>query len=196
MERDTTMSRMLLVALFLSLLPAAALADQSAEIPKGKQTTLGLYVTAAEAYDKWKADPDHIKILDVRVPEEYIFVGHADMAWNIPFTFQTYEWDAAKNHFAMKPNPDFVASVKAWANPQDTILVMCRSGGRSARAVDVLAEAGFTNVYSIVDGMEGDAVEDPESPLKGKRTLNGWKNSGLPWTYTIDPEHVRLPAKQ
>ena len=30
-------------------------------------------------------------------------------------------------------------------------------------AVNLLAKAGFTNVYKIMDGMEGDAVEDPAS---------------------------------
>ncbi len=35
-------------------------------IPKGKQTVLGLYVTAKEAYEKWKADAEKVKILDVR----------------------------------------------------------------------------------------------------------------------------------
>ena len=44
-----------------------------------------------------------MKILDVRTPEEYIFVGHAEMAWNIPLVFQTYQRDAAKGYFAVKP---------------------------------------------------------------------------------------------
>ena len=25
---------------------------------------------------------------------------------------------------------------------------------------------------------------------------NGWKNSGLPWTYEIDPDRMKLPARQ
>jgi len=50
------------------------------EVPKGKETVLGLYVTAKEAYEKWQADSEKVKILDVRTPEEYIFVGHAEMA--------------------------------------------------------------------------------------------------------------------
>lgn len=57
--------------------------DYSSLIAK-KQTTLGLYLPAAEAYDKWKADPEKIVILDVRTPEEYIFVGHPEMAWSVP----------------------------------------------------------------------------------------------------------------
>ncbi|MBK7711461.1 MAG: sulfurtransferase [Bacteroidales bacterium] len=166
------------------------------EIPKEKQTTLGLYLTAREAYEKWKADPDKIRILDVRTPEEYLFVGHTEMALNIPLLFQSWEWDAGKNHFTMKPNPDFISLVKKIAGPTDTILVTCRSGGRSAKAVNKLAEAGFKNVYSITDGMEGDVIDDPESVFQGKRLKNGWKNSGIPWTYTVDPEKMFLPEKK
>ena len=59
-------------------LPAAAPAKP--ELVKEKQTTLGLYVTSREAYAKWKAEPDKVKIIDVRTPEEYLFVGHFAMA--------------------------------------------------------------------------------------------------------------------
>ena len=51
-----------------------------ANLPKGKQTVLGLYVSAKEAYERWKAEPDKVMILDVRTPEEYLFVGHPTMA--------------------------------------------------------------------------------------------------------------------
>ena len=163
------------------------------ELPKEKQTTLGLYVTAQQAYEKWKAAPDKIRLIDVRVPEEYIFIGHAEKAWNIPLALQTYEWDAEKQMFKMKPNPDFIAEMKTLAQPADTLLVMCRSGGRSAVAVNALAEAGFTNVFNITDGFEGDEVKDPESVYKGQRMKNGWKNSGIPWTYHLDPKLMRLP---
>ena len=166
------------------------------ELPKEKQTTLGLYVTANEAYEKWKAEPDAIKILDVRTTEEYLFVGHPTMAWNIPVMLQTYQWDAGKRKLPMKPNPDFVSQVKDVAQPTDTILVMCRSGGRSALAANQLAEAGFRNVYNIIDGMEGDSVDDPQSVFHGKHMKNGWKNSGLPWTYDLAPERMRLPERQ
>ncbi len=72
---------------------------------------------------------------------------------------------------------------------------MCRSGGRSALAVNALAEAGFEHVYNIIDGMEGDKVDEPGSVYLGKRMKNGWKNSGSPWTYDCDPELLwRTPA--
>ncbi|MHC4437151.1 MAG: rhodanese-like domain-containing protein [Planctomycetota bacterium] len=163
------------------------------DLPEAKQTVLGLYVTAKEAYEKWQADPEKVKILDVRTPEEYIFVGHAEMACLIPLVFQAYQWDAANGRFAIKPNPDFLALVKDQFSPEDTILITCRSGGRSAMAVNLLAQNGFKHAYNITDGMEGDMVKDPESPHKGKRMKNGWKNSGAPWTYEINPEKMRLP---
>ena len=53
-------------------------------LAQARLTSLGLYVTAREAYDMWQADPERVRILDVRTPEEYVFVGHAPMAWNIP----------------------------------------------------------------------------------------------------------------
>ena len=163
-------------------------------LPKEKQTTLGLYVTAREAYEKWLAAPAVIRILDVRTPEEFIFIGHAAMAWNAPLARQTFQWDAAKRHFPMKPNPEFVSQVMTIAGPDDTVLVMCRSGGRSAAAVNLLAKAGYKHVYNVTDGMEGDEVADSGSAFLGKRMRNGWKNSGLPWTYEVMPERMLLPV--
>jgi rhodanese-related sulfurtransferase len=167
--------------------------ELNANIPKGKQTALGLYVTAREAYEKWKADPDKVKIIDVRTPEEYLFVGHPTMAWKIPLAAQTYKWDAAKGQFPMKPLPDFVSRVSEAVKPDDTLMVMCRSGGRSAMAVNALAKAGFKHVYNIIDGMEGDTVEDSASVFLGQRLKNGWKNSGCPWTYKLTPDQMVLP---
>jgi rhodanese-related sulfurtransferase len=162
-------------------------------LPKEKQTSLALYVTAKEAYGKWEEASGAVKILDVRMPEEYFFVGHPEMAVNIPLAFQTHRWSEEKGYFDVAPNPEFVTQVKEWAEPSDVLLVMCRSGGRSAMAVNLLAQAGFENTFNIVDGMEGDTVKDPDSLFVGKRMKNGWKNSGLPWTYDVDPDRVRLP---
>ena len=193
---NRTMSMMILVLSTLSSLALAqGVPNVPPAIPKEKQTVLGLYLTPVQAYEMWKADPGKVKVLDVRTPDEYLFVGHPTMAWNIPLALQTYQWDASGRKLPMKPNPDFVAQAKELFTPADTLLVICRSGGRSAKAVDALAAAGFKQVYNIVDGVEGDLVEDPASPDHGKRTKNGWKISGLPWTYDLDPAKMRLPAQ-
>jgi rhodanese-related sulfurtransferase len=167
--------------------------DLAANLPQGKQTVLGLYVTAKEACAKWQANPDALKIIDVRTPEEYLFVGHPTMAWKIPLAAQSYEWDAAQGHYPMKPLMDFVERVKTVAKPDDTLMVMCRSGGRSAMAANALAKAGFKNVYNIIDGMEGDANGDSEIVAKAQPLTSGWKNSGCPWTKTLTPERMVLP---
>ena len=166
--------------------------DPKANLPKEKQTALGLYVTAREAYEMWQAVPDKVMILDVRTPEEYLFVGHPAMAWKIPVIAQSYVWDAEKDKFPMKLLPDFVARVSQVAKPDDTILVTCRSGGRSAIACNLLAQAGFKKVYNIIDGMEGDGHGDSDSVAKGQQLKSGWKNAGCPWTKKLTPERMVL----
>jgi len=190
---DTLTSVFILILIIVNFTNAQS---ANAELPKEKQTTLGLYVTAKEAYEKWKANPEKIKILDVRTPDEYINIGHAAMAWNIPAFIQTWNWDESKQHFSIKPNPDFISNAKMVFEPDDIILVMCRSGGRSAWAVNQLASAGYKNVYNIIDGFEGDTVDDPQSVYVGQRLKNGWKNSGMPWTYIIDPKLMKIPGQQ
>jgi rhodanese-related sulfurtransferase len=165
-------------------------------IAEARRTSLGLYVTAKEAYDMWQADPDGVKILDVRTPEEWVFTGHPPMAHNIPFALLAYEWDPKKKAFPWGLNPGFVSAVKEWAKSDDTILVSCRSGGRAAMAINQLAAAGFTKAYNILDGMEGSKVNDSESVFHGMRMKNGWKNSGLPWTYDLDPGQMKLPERE
>jgi len=170
--------------------------QSSHQVPEKKQTSLGLYVTAQEAYEMWKSNPGQVKVLDVRTPEEYIFVGHGEMARNIPLLFVKYQWNADKNEPVVEPNPDFISSAKSLFGSTDTLLVTCRSGGRSAIAVNMLAKAGFVNAYNIIDGMEGDKVNDPGSVYHGKRMKNGWKNSGAPWTYDVNPELIWVSTRQ
>lgn len=168
--------------------------DPKANLPQGKQTALGLYVTAKEAYEKWQAEPDKVRIIDVRTPEEYLFVGHPDMAWKIPVADQSYEWDPEKQQYPMKPLMDFIARVQTIAKPDDTLMLMCRSGGRSAIACNFLAKAGYTNAYNIIDGMEGDANADSDSVAQAQPLNEGWKNSGCPWTKKLTPERMVLPT--
>ena len=169
----------------------AATTAEKPELSKGKQTVLGLYVTALEAYEKWKAAPDQVKVIDVRTPEEYAFIGHPEMALNIPLAFVTYRRKDGKTEYGPKMNERFVTEVGELAKPTDILLLMCRSGDRSAIAVNALAKAGFMNAYTIIDGFEGDKVADTGSVFFGQRMRNGWKNSA-PWTYSIDPEKIIL----
>jgi rhodanese-related sulfurtransferase len=163
------------------------------DVPESNRTALGLYVTPEEAYRMSTADPEGVHILDVRTFEEYIFVGHVETAKNIPLVLPRY--DPAGPSMPGRPpgcsgelNPDFVAKVKEATGPGDTILVMCATGGRGAMAVNLLAQAGFAHAYNIVNGLEGDRVDDPGSVYHGKHMRNGWKNAGLPWGYDFHPD--------
>jgi len=172
---------LLLAQFLLFVFSMACFADS--DIPMKKQTVLGKYVTAKEAYEKYSRDSGNVKVLDVRTLGEYVFVGHPSMAVNIPVNFLKPGITQEKTPM-MPANENFVAEVMKRFKKTDTILVICRSGGRSAAAVNQLAKAGFNDLYTIVDGFEGDSDEN------GRRTVNGWINSGVPWTYELDPALV------
>lgn len=190
-----TRKSIILIATATALLAFAAAASASQELPAKKMTSLGLYVNAQKAYSMWKSNPVDVVIIDCRTPEEYVFVGHAPMAHNIPLKLMTTIWDEKKNNYKTDVNPDFVEEIKKRFNKNQTLILMCRSGSRSAKGTDLLAEAGYKNVYTVTDGFEGDKVKDPNSYFKGRRMLNGWKNSGNPWTYSCEKDLMYLPAQ-
>lgn len=165
----------------------------NSEIPENNETDLGLYLMPKEAYALWQASPEQVNILDVRTFEEYTFVGHLEMAHNVPLLYPKY--DPKGPSLPGRPpgcygeiNPDFILTVKELYAPTDTILVYCATGGRAAMAVNMLAQAGYVNVYNIINGLEGDRVDDPRSVYHGKHMRNGWKNSGLPWGFGFHPD--------
>ena len=175
------------VCIVLNLV-SVSIGDTSPPADAKKHTEAGKYATSVEAYEMWKANPDKIKIIDCRTQEEYAFVGHAPMAYNIPSRLWTGKWNQEKKDYDLQENADFEAVAKSKFAQNDTIMVMCRSGHRSAASVNRLTKAGFTNVYNIVDGFEGDKID-------GKRNKNGWKNSVAPWTYDFDPKLIYAPEK-
>lgn len=180
------------VAIFAAF-SGSALAEDWSKLSKKKQTTLGLYMTSQQAYDRMMKNMDNALFLDVRTPSELNYLGVTSvMDANVPTdTMDGTAWDDKKKRYVRKHNENFVADVDARLKAKglkntDTVILMCRSGKRSAKAVNVLAKAGYTNVYSVVDGYEGDKVKEGEN--KGRRMKNGWKNSGLPWTYSMDKD--------
>jgi rhodanese-related sulfurtransferase len=181
-----TTLRSLALALGLALIASQALAT---EAPKNKQTKLGLYLTAAEAAALVKAERAKVLFLDIRTRAEAQFIGFSEEADAlVPFA-ELSEWDEKASRFKLEVNPSFRQSVEALLAAKglgkgDKIVLMCRSGDRSTVATNLLAEAGFTQVYSQIEGFEGDMSPD------GKRTVNGWKNAGLPWSYRLDKARI------
>jgi rhodanese-related sulfurtransferase len=194
-DKDMRKIRIFLVIVVFILMVWLPVSLAKPSLPPQKQTVLGLYVTAREAFDMWQADQSKINILDVRTPEEYVLVGHPTMAHNIPFQLFNYKMAVLNKGPLMTANPNFIAEVGQKFKPSDTILVICRSGNRSAAAVNAMAAAGFKIAYSVTEGFEGDRVKDPASSSYGKRFKNGWKNSGLPWTDQLNPQLMWIPSK-
>jgi rhodanese-related sulfurtransferase len=109
-------------------------------------------------------------LVDVRTEGEWAHIGIPDTKATendplfIPWTFP-----------GGIPNPDFVDQLKQQA-PEDTsteLVFLCRSGQRSIAAAIAATQAGFTS-YNVLEGFEG------EPDRYGGRTVNGWKNRGLP----------------
>jgi rhodanese-related sulfurtransferase len=159
------------------------------QVPEKKRTRLGLYLSAAEAYDV--ARREKVLFIDTRTRAEVTFLGMPTVAdVNIPYMEMDvfHGWDDQKGTYKLEPNAAFVPAVdrqlaRKGLDRSAKIIVMCRSGDRSARATDLLAQSGFTNVWSIVDGFEGDLAKD--GPDAGRRAVNGWKNAQLPWSYKL-----------
>jgi rhodanese-related sulfurtransferase len=181
----------------LSSFSSLTMADDWSKLNKKKQTKLGLYVTAKQAYKLTMDNMDKTLFVDVRTPSELNYLGAASiMDAHVPTVFMdTTGWNDKKHRYNRKKNNNFVADMdkalkKKGLTKNDTVILMCRSGKRSAGAVNVLAANGYTKVYTVVDGFEGDKVKDGKD--KGKRMKNGWKNSGLPWTYSLDKDYMYI----
>jgi rhodanese-related sulfurtransferase len=169
---------------------ANVFAFDTTKVPEIKRTTIGKYLDAKEAYEM--ASKEKVLFLDIRTRSEVNFLGMPTMAdANVPYVEidKLYTWDEKRNVFKTEPNSGFVSEVqkrleqKGLEGKNAPIVLICRSGDRSAKAADLMAKAGYTNVYSVVDGYEGDVAK--EGADKGKRVVNGWKNSNLPWSYSL-----------
>lgn len=163
---------MLTAAMLLSGMLAfhGAAAIDAAQVPQDKQTSLGLYFTAAEANVHLARNKAKTLFVDVRDPAELHTLGMPNAVdANVPVQRLNFsKWDAAKNRFAFDDNPGFVEGVNARLKAKglgktDTVIVMCGMGARTPRAVDLLAKTGYTRVYSVIDG------------------YSGWQRSELPW---------------
>ena len=152
-----------------------AFAINESKVPADKRSISGKYFTAKEAYAHVHKHSKSTLFIDVRDPAELFTAGMPTTAdVNIPFKrIDTDKWDAKKKTFKLVNNPNFVKDVEAHMKAKglsnkDTIIVMCGSGKRSAKAADTLTKAGFTNVYTIIDGYKG------------------WQKSKLKWSNKLD----------
>ncbi len=161
------------------------------ELSKEKQTTSRLYLTAKGAYEKWSVDSEKVRILDVRTTEEHSlsamprWCGTSSPSADVSVGRQQEEAPHdAQPGFRRQSEGACQARRCAWS--------CVVSGGRSAQAVNRLAEAGFRNVYNIVDGMEGDVVGDPESVFQPEDDER-LEKLGVAVDLRTYPDRMKLP---
>ncbi|RYF66350.1 MAG: rhodanese-like domain-containing protein [Comamonadaceae bacterium] len=109
-------------------------------------------------------------LVDVRSSEERAFVGRVPAGVHVAWATGT----------ALTRNPRFVRELEAKLAPQggkDAVaLLLCRSGKRSAQAAEAAAKAGFSHVFNIFEGFEGE-LDAHQQRGHG----DGWRFHGLPW---------------
>ncbi|MBR0566915.1 rhodanese-like domain-containing protein [Azoarcus sp. L1K30] len=125
------------------------------------------HLSPTEAFSMLQADPQAL-LIDVRSEIEYLFVGHPVGAIHVSWN-DGPDWEI---------NPHFVGEVRKLAGHggERPVILICRSGNRSEAAGEALVSAGFSAVFNVSHGFEGELDENHH-----RNTLNGWRYDGLPW---------------
>lgn len=155
-----------------------------------------LGISAEDVHARVERGAPDLLFVDVRDPVEIMFVGFTDAVdVNVPFLLvDRTQWNEERGIFRLDRNPDFIARIDAdlkrrGLDRNAEIVTMCRSGSeRGEPSAAFLRENGFPNARFVIHGFQGDAIK--EGPQKGFRLLNGWQNSGLPWSAKMNPEKV------
>lgn len=195
------MKKNLVCVLMFAALNSSVMAVELAvdQVPEPKRTQDHHYLLPQEVFDFKTKEASQTLLVDIRTPAELQFVGYTPLIdGNVPYlTYDYSDWDAKTKEYKRDFNSGFTVQIEnllkksgVTGGKQARIILMCRSGDRSAKAADLLAKSGYTNVWSAIEGFEGDKAKD--GPTKGQRTVNGWKNAHLPWTYELDKSKAFL----
>lgn len=140
-----------------------------------KDSTAVTGVTPQEAWDLLQANPRAV-FVDVRSNMEYLFVGHPVGAVHVPWIDEP-DWQI-NSHFVTQIRQLLLGGVCGADDDSQCapVILICRSGKRSLEAGKLLAKNGFTAVYNVTEGFEGDLDAQHH-----RSTTGGWRFRGLPW---------------
>jgi rhodanese-related sulfurtransferase len=123
-------------------------------------------ITPLQAHDLL-ANDSQAALIDTRTTIEHSFIGHPIGAIHVPFK-RPPSWEVL---------PNFIETVeKHVADKSTSVILMCRSGARSMAAAKLLEEAGYSSLFNMDEGFEGDKDNNNH-----RGTLGGWRFHGLPW---------------
>lgn len=137
-------------------------------LARNQAEELGLkFAGRVDPEEAWKLFTGGVAhLVDVRSAEERKFVGH------VPNTFHV-AWQIGP---ALIKNPRFLRELENKLSKDSVILLLCRSGKRSAAAAEAATAAGFKHVFNVSEGFEGDLDIKQQRGESG-----GWRQRGLPW---------------
>lgn len=124
---------------------------------------------------KMMEDDQRAVLVDIRSSMEFLFVGHPKGSVHVPWIDEP-DWTV---------NPEFVTDIRKLMLGGSVctiddgcapVILICRSGKRSLEAGKALLEGGFTRVFHIEEGFEGELDENHQ-----RSTVGGWRFHGLPW---------------
>ena len=118
-----------------------------------------------EAHELLSLAPGAV-LVDVRTRAEWDWVGRIPGC--VEIEWQTYPGAQA--------NPGFAAQLRAQVDGESLVMFLCRSGARSHGAAVAAKQAGYTEVYNILEGFEGD-----KDAGQHRNSVGGWRHAGLPW---------------
>jgi rhodanese-related sulfurtransferase len=108
----------------------------------------------------------HAVLVDVRTAEERKFVGYVPGSVHVAWATGT----------SLTRNPRFARELEAKTGKDAVVLLLCRSGNRSALAAEAATKAGFSHAFNVLEGFEGQLDAQQR---RGAR--DGWRYLGLPW---------------
>tara|TARA_B100000900_G_scaffold344884_1_gene309094 strand:+ start:1087 stop:1542 length:456 start_codon:yes stop_codon:yes gene_type:complete len=116
-------------------------------------------------------------LVDVRTKAELNYVGYPDLS-SLKKSFvhveQQFFPGGDLNRNFVEELEDIIPDGSK--DKEYPLVFICRSGARSARAAEMMAERGWACCYNVAYGFEGDPDE-----LHHRARVNGWKFEGLPW---------------
>lgn len=133
-------------------------------------------VSVLDVWARLRSDPKSMMI-DCRTRAEWAFVGLPDLS-GIGKPLLMTEWQTFPEN---RINPRFAEELAVQLNAMQVekdaeIFFICRSGGRSRMAAQVMAEAGYTRCRNVTEGFEG-----PLDTNRRRGSACGWRVAGLPW---------------
>ena len=146
---------------------AAAEAERILDIARTRlDATEGAYTGAVTPPEAWRLYKEgYARLVDVRTAPEVRYVGC------VPGVLQA-EWHGSDPGQVER----FLHDLRAVAQPDETVLLLCRSGVRSHHAARVAREAGYRNVFNVLEGFEGQRNHSHQRGF-----IDGWRSHGLPW---------------